>query len=77
MYVVTFFFLDAQTFGDFIVYCDWVYTPGGSQKTNKDNFYIPMSGSPTINVMVCALFGGSPKLKAKPFTLGFLGYSNA
>ena len=33
--------------------------------------YIPMGGSPTINVMVYALFGGLTKLKVYTFTLFF------
>ena len=41
----------------------WVYTPGGSPKTNKDGVYTPMRGLPLISVMVYVLFGGSPKLK--------------
>ena len=39
--------------------------------------YRPMVASPTINVMVYTKFGGSPKLKVKPFTLVFTGYLNA
>ena len=39
------------------------------QDKNKDMVYIPMCGSAIINVMVYTLFGGSPKLKVKPFTL--------
>ena len=43
------------------------------QKTKKYLVYTPMFGSTIINVMVYALFGGSPKLKVKPFTLIFIG----
>ena len=33
--------------------------------------YTPMGGSQTIDVVVYALFGGSPKLMVKTFTLVF------
>ena len=36
-----------------------------------------MGGSPTINVMVYARFGGSPEMKVYTFTLGFIANSNA
>ena len=39
------------------------------QKTTQDMVYSGMSGSPTINVMVYAIFVVSPKLKVYNFTL--------
>ena len=46
----------------------WVYTRDGSWK-NQDTVYIPIGSSQTINIMVSALFGSSPKLEDNMFTL--------
>ena len=49
-----------NTSGGFSVYYVWFYKPSGSTKTTQHMVYTPIIGSPTIDVMVYALFGGLP-----------------
>ena len=64
-------------YGSLTVEYVWVYTPSVLPKTTQDMVYTPMGGSPTINVMVHALFVVLPKLDVWAFTLVFIGNSNA
>ena len=59
---IHFFLPSDQPSGDLEVENAWVYTHCGSPKKNKDMFFTPMGGSPSISIMVYAQFGGSPKL---------------